>query len=88
LQTSVSASAFKAKALPLHINITHTPPPITDGGDDKLPASAADPGHITSASLLPSVFSTGSYGWKGNQRVTIEIENENGEKEKLQVQIR
>ena len=88
LQTSISASTFKAKSLPLHVNITHTPPPITESNDDKVPASAADPGHITSASLLPSVFSTGSFGWKGNQRVTIEIENEKGEKEKLQVQIR
>ena len=88
IQTSVTASAFKSKALPLHINITHTPPAITEEGDGKVTATAADPGHITSASLLPAVFSTGSYGWKGNQRVTVEVENEKGEKEKLQVQIR
>jgi len=34
------------------------------------------------------VFSTGSYGWKGNKRVTIEVPNpEGGEGEKLQVMI-
>lgn len=87
MQTSIAPSAFKSKALPLHVNITHTPPPLTEGGDDKVPATAADPGFIGSSTLVPSVFSTGSYGWKGNLRVGIEVTNEKGEKEKVQVMI-
>ena len=84
----MTSAAFKSKALPLHVNITHTPPVIADG-DDKVPASSADPGFIGSSTLVPSDFKTGSYGWKGSKRVTIEVENpEGGDKEKVQVMIR
>lgn len=88
LQATMTSAAFKSKALPLHVNITHTPPVIADG-DDKVPASSADPGFIGSSTLVPSDFKTGSYGWKGSKRVTIEVENpEGGDKEKVQVMIR
>lgn len=87
IQANLAPSAFKSKALPLHLNITHTPPVMTED-DSTVPSASADPGFIGSATLLPSVFSTGSYGWKGNKRVTIEVPNpEGGEGEKLQVMI-
>ena len=86
-QASLTPSAFKSKALPLHVNITHTPPVIPED-DSVVPSSDADPGFIASATLLPNVFATGSYGWKGNKRVTIEVPDPEGkEGEKLQVMI-
>ncbi|KAH9939591.1 hypothetical protein B0H21DRAFT_711119 [Amylocystis lapponica] len=84
-QASMAASTFKARALPLHVNITHTPPVI---GDDTATAASADPGFVGTTALLPSTFSTGSYGWKGNKRITIELESgEGGEKEKVHVML-
>jgi len=69
------------------VNITHTPPVLTED-DSSVPATMADPGYIASSTLLATTFSTGSYGWKGNKRVTMELENpETGEKEKVQVMI-
>ena len=84
----MGATAFKARALPLHVNITHTPPAV--GNDDAQEVAQADPGFIGSAALVPSSFSTGSYGWKGSKRVTIELQNADsaeGEKEKVHVMI-
>lgn len=72
------------------MNITNTPPPITDDDKDEsatVPAASADPGFIGGVKCLPSQFSTGSYGWKGNRRVTVEVKNEAGEMEKVQVQV-
>ena len=71
----------------MHVNFTHTPPAIAD--DDKtVPATTADPGAIGALTLVPAEFSTGSYGWKGSKRVTIEIPNvDGGESEKVQVMI-
>ena len=78
----MTSNEFVSKALPLHVNITHTPPVIPEE-DDKVPASSADPGFIGSSALIPVEFKTGSYGWKGHKRVTIEVENpEGGDKEK------
>ena len=86
LQTNLAASEFKARALPLHVNLTHTPPVIPDDETDN--ATSADPGFIGTTALVPAVFSTGSYGWKGNKRITIELENrETGEKEKVHVML-
>ncbi|KAL5533444.1 hypothetical protein ACEPAF_5220 [Sanghuangporus sanghuang] len=86
-RASLAPSAFKSKALPLHVNFTHTPPTIAD--DDKtVPSTAADPGAIGSVTLIPTEFSTGSYGWKGSKRVTIELPNpDGGEPEKVHVMI-
>ena len=79
----MGANAFKAKALPLHVNITHTPPVLAEGA---VQVQLNDPGFIGSATLTPTSFNTGSYGWKGSKRVTIEVENhETGEKEKVHV---
>ena len=83
----MAASAFKARALPIHVNITHTPPAVTDG--EGANATSADPGFIGTTALIPTIFNTGSYGWKGNKRVTIEVPNgeSGGEKEKVHVML-
>ena len=82
-QAAPNAAAFKAKALPIHVNLTHTPPTLAEDTTD---VAQTDPGFIGQTTLTPTTFNTGSYGWKGNKRVTIELENnETGEKEKVQV---
>lgn len=97
-QSALPTSTFKSHALPLHINITHTPPSISptsegknDDSDDRVPVASTDPGFIGNLSLVPSSFSTGSYGWKGSKRITVELQNADGgldgEKEKVQVML-
>ncbi|KAJ7058122.1 hypothetical protein C8F01DRAFT_308027 [Mycena amicta] len=82
---AISTSDFKSKALPLHVNITHTPPTLSE---DKVPVATVDPGHLGSLALVATSFSTGSYGWKGSKRLTIELENsDSGEKEKVSVML-
>jgi len=72
--------------MPLHVNLTHTPPSIPD--EDSAPATMADPGSIGSLTLVPSTFATGSYGWKGSKRIAVELMNDNGDqKEKVTVML-
>ncbi|KAJ7696607.1 hypothetical protein B0H17DRAFT_1053877 [Mycena rosella] len=83
---AIPTSAFMSKALPLHVNLTHTPPSIPDA--DTVPAAPQDPGHLGGLTLVPKSFTTGSYGWNGNKRLTIELLNpEGGEKEKVTVML-
>ncbi|KAJ7091403.1 hypothetical protein B0H15DRAFT_835964 [Mycena belliarum] len=83
---AIPTSAFLGKALPLHMNLTHTPPSIADA--ESVPAAGEDPGHLGSVTLVAAAFSTGSYGWKGNKRLTIELMNaEGGTKEKVTVML-
>ncbi|KAF9009496.1 hypothetical protein BDQ17DRAFT_1421672 [Cyathus striatus] len=83
---AIPTSEFKSKALPLHINITHTPPSVLE--DDTDNAVPSDAGLIGNLTLIPSSFSTGSYGWKGNKRITVELQGSDGEsKEKVQVML-
>src|SRR5260221_3715857 len=96
---TLSSADFEAKALPLHLNLTHTPPTIskeeTAGEKDdeaaELENATADAGFIGNLTLLPSVFSTKSYGWKGNKRFTIELQDGDtdaeGGKEKVQIML-
>ncbi|KAI0345074.1 hypothetical protein BDW22DRAFT_993460 [Trametopsis cervina] len=85
-KVSIGATAFKSHALPLHVNLTHTPPAI--GGDDTQDSAQADPGFLGSTALVPTTFNTGSYGWKGNKRITVELLNsESGKKEMVQVSV-
>lgn len=79
-----STSNFKAKALPIHINMTHTPASIDE---DTVSAASKDPGSLGSVTLLPSTFSTGSYGWKGSKRITVELQNTDNGEEKETVQV-
>ncbi|KAJ7145848.1 hypothetical protein C8R44DRAFT_723736 [Mycena epipterygia] len=86
LTQAIPTSAFKSKALPLHVNLTHTPPSLGDA--ESVPVAPQDPGHLGGLTLVPTSFATGSYGWKGNKRLTIELLNpEGGEKEKVTVML-
>ncbi|KAM5542732.1 hypothetical protein V8D89_003693 [Ganoderma adspersum] len=86
LKANLAASAFKARALPMHINITHTAP-----DDAATSGVSADPGFIGTSTLVPSTFATGSYGWKGSKRFTVELPSPEGaegeEKEKVHVML-
>ncbi|KAF5357489.1 hypothetical protein D9758_012519 [Tetrapyrgos nigripes] len=85
-KATLSASQFKAKALPLHVNTTHTPSVASDDGATS--ATNVDPGHFGSVTPVASSFNTGSYGWKGSKRITVELENDDaGEKEKVWVML-
>ncbi|CAE6432831.1 unnamed protein product [Rhizoctonia solani] len=68
----LSAEDFKAKALPLHVNLTQTPPVLGEAKDDSAPATLDD-GFIASIAMQPAIFNTGSYGWKGARRMTIPL---------------
>ncbi|KAF9025153.1 hypothetical protein BDZ89DRAFT_1102314 [Hymenopellis radicata] len=85
VKANLSASNFKSKALPLHVNITHTPPSIAD--DESVPAASADPGFISTVALTAATFSTGSYGWKGTKRFAVELPGEGDDKETVQVML-
>lgn len=83
---AIPTAAFKSKALPLHVNLTHTPPSLSDG--DTVPAAPTDPGHLGSVTLVAKSFKTGSYGWTGTKRLAIELLNpEGGDKEKVNVML-
>jgi len=87
-KANLSAKTFKSQALPLYISITRTPPPVAEESGEKAPAEPTDPGFLAALSLQPTSFSTGTYGWKGSKRVTIEVDNpDSEEKERLQVQL-
>jgi hypothetical protein len=84
-----TAKAFKSRALPLHVNITHTPPAAAD--DKKENVASADPGFLGAVTLLASDFATGSYGWKGSKRFAVELEdpeNPDGPNEKVHVMLK
>jgi hypothetical protein len=84
-----STSTFKSRALPLHANITHTPPSIPDEKTEN--AAPADPGFLGGVTLIATDFATGSYGWKGAKRFTVELddpENPDGPKEKVHVMLK
>ena len=50
MQSNIAASTFKARALPIHINITHTPPVLDDDGAVTL--ASTDPGFIGTSTLV------------------------------------
>jgi len=77
--------AFKASALPLHFNITHTP--ATTLGDDKKDSDGKDSGSLGHLVILPTEFSTGSYGWKGSKKLEVALEGGSGEKVFVQISI-
>jgi hypothetical protein len=75
--------------MPLHVNVTHTPPSVPKAdSDEPANAAAADPGFIGTLALTPNSFNTGSYGWKGSKRIKVELLNsESGEKETVDVML-
>jgi len=83
-KTKLSTSVFKSKAPPIYVNLTQTAPAVA--GEEA--ASPDDPGFIGAVTLTASSFATGTYGWKGSKRITVEVDNPEGtDKEKLQVQL-
>jgi hypothetical protein len=61
-----------------------------DSAEDEKVNVPADDGFIGNLTLLPSSFTTGSYGWKGSKRIVVELQNgETGEdgREKVQVML-
>ncbi|CAE7206580.1 unnamed protein product [Rhizoctonia solani] len=68
----LSAKDFEAKALPLHVNLTRTPPKLEESKDGSA-AATSDDGFLASIALQPTSFMTGSYGWKGAKRMTIPL---------------
>jgi len=90
---TLTAEAFKQAAASLQLSLTHTPTsasvPEVNGGESGTGANkSTDSEAIAELSATPTVFSAGSYGWRGQQRVNIELKNpETGEKETVNVTI-
>ena len=84
---AVPASDFKARAVPLHVVVTHKPPAARDDNDAS-PAPVDDTDLLGVVALQPCSFTTGSYGWKGSKRLAIDlIDPTGGEKKKVQVML-
>ncbi|KAG1768596.1 hypothetical protein EV702DRAFT_1144129 [Suillus placidus] len=75
----MGVTAFKSRAQPLHVNISHTRPP-TD-------VESTDPGFLEAIELISSSFSTGSFGWKGSKRMTVNLPKLEGEEEEEKVHV-
>jgi len=82
LKTSMAQSAFKSRAVPLHLSITTTAPSLEGQG-----SAPADPGFLASTTLDPTTFSTGSFGWKGHKRMVVELPKAEGEREGEKVHV-
>lgn len=65
LKTGLTTTAFKSRAVPLHVAIGHRP--FVGEGE----TGAAD--LLASVTLAPTSFATGSYGWKGSKRITVPL---------------
>ncbi|KAG2140972.1 uncharacterized protein EDB93DRAFT_650975 [Suillus bovinus] len=72
-QTGLSASAFKSRAQPLHVSISHTRPPAD--------VESTDPGFLEAMELVSTSFSSGSFGWKAGKRMTVHLPKLEGEEE-------
>lgn len=82
------AEKFKSASLPLHFGISHTPPSVEEEGSSTSASKEKDEGSLGHITALPTTFSTGTLGWKGSKRLTIELEvGEDGKKEKVPVMI-
>ncbi|KAI0279843.1 hypothetical protein BGY98DRAFT_1076880 [Russula aff. rugulosa BPL654] len=84
---AIPASDFKARAVPLHVVVTRTPPAARD--DDSASSAPVDDTDLLGAvALQPCSFTTGSYGWKGSKRLAIDlVDPTGGEKKKVQVML-
>ncbi|KAF8479109.1 hypothetical protein DFH94DRAFT_693481 [Russula ochroleuca] len=65
------ASDFKARAVPLHVAVSRTPPAVRD--DKSASPAPIDTDFIGAVALQPCSFTTGSYGWKGSKRLAIDV---------------
>ncbi|KAI6097920.1 hypothetical protein EV401DRAFT_2082393 [Pisolithus croceorrhizus] len=83
LKTGFTASAFKSRAAPLHLALSYNPFP-GEGETVAVEASGGEEASILSTTTLtPSSFTTGSFGWKGSKRIAVSLKapREGGEAE-------
>jgi hypothetical protein len=84
---AIPASDFKARAVPLHVVVTRTPPAARDDNNTS-PTPVDDTDLLGALALQPCSFTTGSYGWKGSKRLAIDlVDLTGGEKKKVQVML-
>jgi hypothetical protein len=70
-------STFKSRAVPLYVDITTTAP---------TESAPADTGFLANTILVPN-FSTGSFGWKGHNRMVVELPKAEGEEDGEKVHV-
>lgn len=73
-------STFKSRAVPLYVDITTTAP--TESA-----TSTADTGFLANTILVPNAFATGSFGWKGHNRMVVELPKAEGEEDGEKVHV-
>ncbi|KAI5987535.1 hypothetical protein EDD15DRAFT_1484106 [Pisolithus albus] len=82
LKTGLTASAFKSRAAPLHLALSYNPFP---GEGETVAVEAGEEGAsiLSTTTLTPSSFTTGSFGWKGSKRMAVSLKapGEGGEAE-------
>jgi hypothetical protein len=84
---AIPASHFKARAVPLHVVVTRTPPATRDDNSAS-PAPVDNTDLLGAVALQPCSFTTGSYGWKGSKRLVIDlVDPTGGEQKKVQVML-
>ena len=84
---AIPDSDFKARAVPLHVAVTRTPPAARDDIGAS-PAPVDDAELLGAVALQPCSFTAGSYGWKGSKRLAIDlVDPASGEQKKVQVML-
>ncbi|KAI6123248.1 hypothetical protein EDD16DRAFT_686099 [Pisolithus croceorrhizus] len=82
LKTGLTASAFKSRATPLHLALSYNPFP-GEGETVAVEAGGEEASILSTTTLTPSSFTTGSFGWKGSKRIAVSLKapREGGEAE-------
>lgn len=82
LKTGLTASAFKSRAAPLHLALSYNPFP-GEGETVAVEAGGEEASILSTTTLTPSSFTTGSFGWKGSKRIAVSLKapGEGGEAE-------
>ncbi|KIK15714.1 hypothetical protein PISMIDRAFT_16343 [Pisolithus microcarpus 441] len=82
LKTGLTASAFKSRAAPLHLALSYNPFP-GEGETIAVEAGGEEASILSTTTLTPSSFTTGSFGWKGSKRIAVSLKapGEGGEDE-------
>lgn len=77
LKTGLTTAAFKARATPLHLALSYHP--FQGEGVAGVAETATTPAGteqatlLTTSTLMPGSFATGSFGWKGSKRIVVEL---------------
>ncbi len=87
LPKAIPALDFKACADPLQVVVSCTPSAVRDNNSAS-PALVNDTGLLGAVALQPCSFTTGGYGWKGKERLAINlVDPTSGEKKEVQVML-